>query len=89
MGLDLDRELVDDLESEGVEAGQFLGVVREEAHLRDAEVGQDLGADAVLAHVGRKAERFVGLTVSSPWSWSLYAWSLCARPMPRPSWPRM
>src|SRR5262249_62204319 len=35
--------------------------VRQEANLPDAEVEQDLGADAVVAQIGREAERLVGL----------------------------
>jgi hypothetical protein len=39
----------------------FDGVVRHQAHRRDAEVHQDLRADAVLARVDRQAELEVGV----------------------------
>jgi hypothetical protein len=49
----LDRNLLDDREAKALDSGQLLGVVREDADRRQAEVGEDLVADSVLARVGR------------------------------------
>src|SRR5207244_7193742 len=53
---DLDRLLADDAEPEALEADDLLRVVREDADRRQAEVGEDLRPDAVLARVDRIAE---------------------------------
>ena len=53
---DLERDALDDLEAVAGEADELARVVREEAHLADAEVVQDLRADPVVAEVGREAE---------------------------------
>src|SRR5205823_4970773 len=52
----LDRHLLDDGEAEAVDARQLLRVVREDADRREAEVGEDLVADPVVARVGGEAE---------------------------------
>ena len=53
---DLDRHLLDDREPEPVDAGELLRVVREDADRGQAEVGEDLVADPVVARVGGEAE---------------------------------
>src|SRR5581483_3405705 len=53
---DLDRHLLDHGEAEAVDAGELLRVVREDADRRQAEVGEDLVADPVVARIGGKAE---------------------------------
>src|SRR5262245_39746079 len=59
--LDLERDAVDDGEAVALDAGPLARVVGDEPHAAYAEVAQDLRADAVVAHVGRKAELLVGL----------------------------
>ena len=66
--------------------GQLLRVVREDADRRQAEVGEDLVADPVLARVGREAELEVRLDGVEPVLLQLVGASLFSRPMPRPSW---
>src|ERR1700756_5522571 len=51
----------DHLEAEALQTVDLLRVVGEQPYLPDAEVVEDLAADAVVALVGRVAERFVGL----------------------------
>src|SRR5262249_8058455 len=51
----LDRHLLHDGEAEAVDAGQLLRVVREDADRREAEVGEDLVADPVVARIGWEA----------------------------------
>ena len=58
---DLDRDALDDLEAVALEADDLHGVVREEPDPREPEVGEDLRADAVVAHVGAEAEHLVRL----------------------------
>src|SRR4051794_39031993 len=50
------RDALDDLEAEAGEACVLGRVVRHQPHLADAEVAEDLRADAVAAGVGREAE---------------------------------
>ena len=52
----------------------------------EAQVGEDLRADAVLARVGREAELDVGLHRVEPVLLELVGLQLRQRPMPRPSW---
>ena len=58
---DVQRDPLDDLETVALEAAVLRGVVRHQPHRRDAEVDEDLRADAVLARVGREAELDVRL----------------------------
>ena len=67
---DLDRHLLDHGEPEALDPGHLLRVVREDANGRQAQVGEDLAADAVLAQVGREAELEVGLDGVEPASCS-------------------
>ena len=59
-GID-DRDPLDDLEAEALEAAVLRRVVRHQAHRRDAEIDEDLRADAVLTGVGREPEVLVRL----------------------------
>ena len=59
--LDLDRLLRDDRQPEAADPGDLPRVVREHADRRQPEVGEDLGADPVLARVGLEAELEVRL----------------------------
>src|SRR5258708_2936102 len=45
------RLLADDLEAEALEANHALLAVGQQHHLLDAEIDQDLGADAVIAQL--------------------------------------
>src|SRR5215210_4808252 len=54
--LDLDRHLLDDLEPEAFDAGDLLRVVRQDPDGAEAELGENLVADPVVAHVRREAE---------------------------------
>src|SRR5260221_6584972 len=58
---DLDRHLLDYRQTESVKAHQLLRIVRENADRGQAEVGEDLIADAVVARVGGKPELEVRL----------------------------
>src|SRR3990170_1314262 len=49
------------LQAISLQSGAFLGIIGEEAYLLEAQVHQYLHADAVIAPVGGKAERLVGL----------------------------
>ena len=55
-----DGELLDDLEVVGFEADDLAGVVREEADFVDAEIGEDLGSEAVVAEVHGETKAFIG-----------------------------
>ena len=55
VGRDLDRDLLDHLETEGFDTGDLARVVRQDPDRREPEVGQDLRADPVLARVRREA----------------------------------
>src|SRR5262245_13536768 len=57
-----DGDLVEDLKVEAVvdEGVDLFGVVSEQADLAEAEVFENLDADAVVAHVGLVAEGLVG-----------------------------
>src|SRR5918993_1395850 len=59
--LRLQRHPFDDVEPEALEAPVLGGVVRHVAQGGDAEVNQDLGADAVLAAVYGQAQLDVGV----------------------------
>src|SRR5262249_42214114 len=61
VGLDLDRHLLDDRQAEALHARGLARVVGEDADRAEAEVGEDLVADAPLPRVGRKAELEVRL----------------------------
>jgi hypothetical protein len=55
----LDRHLLGHLQPVRLDARDLLRVVREEAHRRDPEVGEDLVADPPLPLVGGETEREV------------------------------
>ena len=57
----LDRQLGAHRQPVALQAGDLLRVVREEADLREAQVDEDLRADAVVAQVRREAEDLVRL----------------------------
>src|SRR3954447_9378398 len=61
VGLDLQGHPLDDLDAEAVEPAELRRVVRHQPHRRDAEVGEDLRTDAVLAAVGRQPKLQVGV----------------------------
>ena len=58
---DQQRHLLDDVEAELAQLADLVGVVREQAHLLDAEIGEDAGGRRVVARVGGQAEREVGV----------------------------
>ena len=51
-GGNLDGDLLDDFDAIDLEPAGFFGVVGEDFDLFEAEVAEDLGADAVIAFVG-------------------------------------
>ena len=59
--LGVDGDLFDDFKAVAVKPDDFFGVVGEESNFLEAEVGEDLGADAVFAEVGGVAEFEVGV----------------------------
>ena len=64
IGLDLQRKRLDDFEAVAFEADALDRVVGEQAHLLDAELLEDLSADAVVTFVSLVAEvkvRFDGV----------------------------
>src|SRR3954447_2763550 len=61
VGCGLERHPLDDLQAEALETTVLRGVVGEEAHGGDAQVDEDLGADAVLAAVDGQTELEVGI----------------------------
>src|SRR3990172_8761479 len=61
-----DRDALHDFEAIALEAGTLGGVVRQQANAREAQVEQDLHADAVVAAVGGEAQRLVGLDGVQP-----------------------
>ena len=64
IGLDLQRKRLDDFEAVAFEAYALDGVVGEQAHLLDAELLEDLSADAVVTFVSLVTEvevRFDGV----------------------------
>ena len=67
---DLERHLLGDLEAVALEADDLARVVRQEPDRVQAQVAQDLRADAVVAQVRREAERLVGLDGVAPCSCS-------------------
>ena len=54
--LDDERHALDDLEVLALKSRALGGVVRHEADARQAEIGKDLCANAVVAEVGREAQ---------------------------------
>src|SRR5918992_5989155 len=54
--LRLDRHLLDDCDAEALDPHDLLRVVRQDSNRRQAELGEDLIADPVIAHVWREAE---------------------------------
>src|SRR5436309_11862474 len=52
----LDRHLFDHLEPEALDAGDLLRIVREDADGAQAELGEDLVTDPVIAHVRLEPE---------------------------------
>ena len=61
LGRDSERHALDDLEAEALEAAVLGRVVGHQPHRGDAEVDEDLRADAVLAAVDGQAEVEVGV----------------------------
>ena len=61
VGLGVDGNLFNDFKAVAVKPDDFFGVVGEESNFLEAEVGEDLGADAVFAEVGGVAEFEVGV----------------------------
>src|SRR5262249_51282031 len=66
VGLDLERGARHDGDAVGLEPGDLLRVVGQQAHALDAEVAQDLGADAVVAQIFLEAELEVRLYRVAP-----------------------
>src|SRR5215470_11999621 len=58
---DLDRDALGDVQAVPLETDDLLRIVGQELQVLDPEVNQDLGADTVVAQVGVKTERDVGL----------------------------
>src|SRR5688572_522150 len=58
--VDLEGNALDDLEPVSSDRDVLGRVVRHQTHLADAEVAEDLRADAVVADVGRESEFLVG-----------------------------
>ena len=58
--LGANRYLFHDLKVETFQSHDLFRIVREEANTMQAEIDQNLGAEAVFAQVGLEAEAFVG-----------------------------
>src|SRR4051812_24539220 len=50
------RHLLDHLNSVALQANDFLGIIRQEPELADAEIEKDLRAESVIAEVAREPE---------------------------------
>jgi hypothetical protein len=61
VGCDLQGQPFDDGETVSLDARALAGVVGDDAHLSDAEVEEDLRADAVVAKIRGEAEPLVRL----------------------------
>src|SRR5581483_9549231 len=59
VGRELDRQLLYDVQSVSLDPHNLLGIVGQQTDCADAEVEQDLRADAVVAEVGAEAELLV------------------------------
>src|SRR5262249_7619088 len=66
VGLDLERGARHDGDAIGLEPGDLLRIVGQQADALDAEVAQDLGADAVVAEIFLEAELEVRLHRVAP-----------------------
>src|SRR5215813_14770506 len=56
----LDGQALDDGEAIALDAGALRRIVRQQAHVLQTEVHEDLGADAVVAEIRLEAQRGVG-----------------------------
>src|SRR5215510_11967755 len=56
----LDRPSLHDFNPVALQAGDLVGVIRQQAYLGDTQVAQDLGADAVVTQVLFKAQVQIG-----------------------------
>ena len=61
IGFREDGNLFNDFKAVAVEPDDFFGIVGKKANFSEAEIGEDLGADAVFAEVGVVAEFEVGV----------------------------
>mmetsp|Transcript_10325 Transcript_10325/g.21915 ORF Transcript_10325/g.21915 Transcript_10325/m.21915 type:complete len:411 (-) Transcript_10325:76-1308(-) len=61
VGRDVRRDALDDAQTKPGESEKLFRVIRDETHVADAEVGEDLRACAVLARVNRQTEFSVGV----------------------------
>ena len=61
VGRNLDRDALDDAKPIAIQADHLLGVVGEESNLPDAQIDENLRADAVMAQVGAKAQTLIRL----------------------------
>src|SRR5439155_3679942 len=66
VGRDLDRYTLLDAESVAVKADDLLGIVGQQANVADAQVNEDLRADAVVTKVWREAELLIGFDRVQP-----------------------
>ncbi len=55
------RHLLDHVEAELTQLRDLVGVVRQQTHLRHAQVGEDAGGRGVVAGVGGQPQREVGI----------------------------
>src|SRR6266436_1877350 len=61
VGRNLNRHALDDAQTIAVQANDFLGIVGEESNLPDAQIDEDLSADAVMTQVGAETKPAIGL----------------------------
>ena len=80
VGRHLERELFHDLNAVYFEAADLLGVVGEDAQPPQAQVAEDVGADAVVAAVDRQSEFFVGFDGIEPFVLQLVRPQLIVQP---------
>jgi hypothetical protein len=80
--LDLDRLLRDRRDPEAADPGDLARVVREDADRRQAEVGEDLRADPVLARVGLEPQLEICLDRVAPLLLQLVGAKLVQKPDP-------
>src|SRR5262245_19599221 len=66
VGWDLDGDAFDNAQAVAVQADDLAGVVGEQADVADAQIVENLGADAVVTQIGAEAEAVVGFDSVEP-----------------------
>ena len=68
----LERNPLDDLDSIAFDAGTLAGIVRDEPHVSNSQIHQDLGSDPVITLVRREPQSVTA--IGSPKSGFMSGW---------------